>query len=306
MSLGALLAAFGQAAVPSPFFQTVAARVLLETFGSSDAAAELRHAITTGRSRAVVAMGAGVAQVAHGQVVLGRSVIEWAAEADILISPAVDDRGRLALLAIAPTARGMTVRRARSLDNESVAVVALMVVSDEARQLTAQPLALEDLAQVRIMINLLRSALMIGGGRMVLEMTLAHVKRREQFGRPLGALQAVQHVCADMAIELDVAQMSVYQALWLAGNGDPYQREGAIAAYLTSVACERAAVAACQLHGGIGFMKDFPLHHYYRRAKAHSLRIGSPAQLLDLVAATSFGEGGPSRRRTWRLSATTQ
>jgi alkylation response protein AidB-like acyl-CoA dehydrogenase len=145
-----------------------------------------------------------------------------------------------------------------------------------------------NLDALRAVVDLLRCAEMVGGGRRVLEMMVEHLSNRQQFGHPIASFQAVQHACADVAIQLDGARLATYEALWLVTHDRPFAKEAAVAALFTGQACERAVSTAGQLFGGVGYTREFYLHFYYRRAKAQQLRLGSPRNLLEKLATVVF------------------
>jgi alkylation response protein AidB-like acyl-CoA dehydrogenase len=100
------------------------------------------------------------------------------------------------------------------------------------------------------------------------ELAMEHVKTRKQFDKPIGSYQAVSHQVADTYVELELARSLAYWAAWCVAN-DPDQAPVAVAA--AKAAASEAAVAACeraiQVHGGIGFTWEHPLHLYYKRAQ---------------------------------------
>jgi alkylation response protein AidB-like acyl-CoA dehydrogenase len=125
---------------------------------------------------------------------------------------------------------------------------------------------------------------MVGGARRVLDMTVAHVTQRQQFGVALGTFQAVQHACADLAISLDSARLATWEGLSLADQGQRCRAAGAVAGWLAGRAYIAAAETGAQLHGGLGAIRDYPLHFYYRRAQAMAARLGSEAAQLEELA----------------------
>lgn len=113
-------------------------------------------------------------------------------------------------------------------------------------------------------------------GRM-LQMSLTYVQDRVQFGQPIGRFQAVQHRCADMAVAYSGAQSLLYKAAWLLSTGKPAQET-----LLMCHAYGRDAAAivlgqAHQVHGAMGFMMEYPLHQFSRRAKVYELSLGQAA-----------------------------
>jgi alkylation response protein AidB-like acyl-CoA dehydrogenase len=107
-----------------------------------------------------------------------------------------------------------------------------------------------------------------GIAQRALELAVEHAKTREQFGRPIGAYQAVAHPLADTYIESELARSLAYWAAWCVCEGDT---QAAIACAAAKSYAGDAAVAACeraiQTLGGIGFTWEHPLHTYYKRAQ---------------------------------------
>ena len=121
----------------------------------------------------------------------------------------------------------------------------------------------DGLAAYRAEVSLLAAARQLGGGRAVLERTIDHVKTREQFDRAIGTFQAVQHQLADVSAELDATELTVAQGAWAVDAGlapAEVRRFAAIAAVTAAAAFRHATLVAHQLHGGMGFVLDNPLH----------------------------------------------
>jgi alkylation response protein AidB-like acyl-CoA dehydrogenase len=126
----------------------------------------------------------------------------------------------------------------------------------------------------------------LGLAQRCLDMTVAYVKERHQFGRPVGSFQAVKHRLADLwAAVAQARAASRYAAATLAAGGE----DAPLAVALAKSACCEAAVTAAQecvqLHGGIGFTWEHPAHLYLKRAKAASLTYGTPAVHRAAIAS---------------------
>jgi alkylation response protein AidB-like acyl-CoA dehydrogenase len=134
----------------------------------------------------------------------------------------------------------------------------------------------------------------VGVGARALELTLAYVKDREQFGRRIGTYQAVSHPLASSHAELELARSLAWWAAWCVASDDP---EAAVAAAAAKAEAADAAVLACergiQAHGGIGFTWEHVLHRLYKRALWIQSWEASPAQLRAEVAAHLLDRGGP-------------
>jgi alkylation response protein AidB-like acyl-CoA dehydrogenase len=129
-----------------------------------------------------------------------------------------------------------------------------------------------------------KCAEMIGGLQRAFDMTVTYAKEREQFGRPIGSFQAVQHHCANMVIDLDGARFITYNAAWRIAEGLPAHREAAMAKAWTSGAARRVTQLAHQIHGAVSFCEEHDMHLYYRKAKAGEVAFGDGDYHLEKVA----------------------
>ena len=141
-------------------------------------------------------------------------------------------------------------------------------------------IAMETLNEGRIAIG----AQMIGLARAALEYAVAYAKQRKQFGKTIGEFQGVQFELAKMATEIEAARLLVYNAARLKDAGRPFQTEAAMAKYFDSEIAEKAASKAIEVHGGVGFTKDYPVEKLYRDAKIGRIYEGtSNIQLLTIA-----------------------
>jgi alkylation response protein AidB-like acyl-CoA dehydrogenase len=115
---------------------------------------------------------------------------------------------------------------------------------------------------------------MVGGAQKVLEMSLNYAKERKQFGHPIGSYQAIQHYCANMAIDVEASRLNTYHAAWLMSEGLPASKQAAVAKAWVSEAYRRVVALGHQIHGAIGFTKEMDLELYIRRAKAAEVAFG--------------------------------
>ena len=291
----------GRAGAASPLFQTLISVLVLRRL-CGPTAAGLIEALIAGTDRAATVWSTEPARRPWAQSARGASMVigtrapvlvEWAQDADVLVVPAVLDEntGRAVVVRVAADTNGVEVQPVASFDNERMAAVSLTAVAVAASDVLATT-RLSEVEDVFAIRDALRCAEMVGGARRALELAVEYSTGRVQFGRPLGSMQAVQHRCADMLIAVDGAWLTTYEALWLASTGEVDRRALAVAAYQTGQACEQVAVDAAQLTGGMGFMREFPLHVFYRRAKAQQLRLGSVVRRLDTLAEAALGVVG--------------
>ncbi len=126
---------------------------------------------------------------------------------------------------------------------------------------------------------------MCGGAQKVLEMSVEYAKVREQFGRPIGSFQAIQHKCANMLVEVESSKSATYYAAWAVANDVPEAPlAAAMAKAYTSDAYRHTAGEGIQIHGGIGFTWEHDMHLYFKRAKSSEVTFGDAVWNRELVA----------------------
>jgi alkylation response protein AidB-like acyl-CoA dehydrogenase len=125
----------------------------------------------------------------------------------------------------------------------------------------------------------------VGGASRCLEMAVDYAKARSQFGQPIGAFQAIKHMCADMYLDVEQARSAAELAARAAAADDGMLRIHApMAKAFCSEAYVHVAADNIQLHGGIGFTWEHPAHLYYRRALSARAMFGDPAYHRELLA----------------------
>jgi alkylation response protein AidB-like acyl-CoA dehydrogenase len=197
------------------------------------------------------------------------------------------------LVLVDARAPGVTVRPIAFVDaTRSFCEVSLdgVRVGEQARLGSPQPggALLEEL---RDWARVALAAECCGGAEKVLEASVAYARTREQFGRPIGSFQAIQHKCADMLVLVESARSAVWNAAWAVGATRPDERRQAHAAACMakaycSEAYARVAGHGIQIHGGLGFTWEQDPHLYYKRAKADEPLYGDPASCREEVART--------------------
>ena len=120
------------------------------------------------------------------------------------------------------------------------------------------------------------AAVAVGLAQACLDEALAYARERRQFGRPIFEFQAVQHKLADMAVSIELARNQYLKAAWLKDNERPHTFEATAAKLFASEMVEKVASDALQIHGGYGYMREYPVSRYYQGAK-----------LLQIVEGTS-------------------
>ena len=127
-------------------------------------------------------------------------------------------------------------------------------------------------------------ALAVGLAQACLDESLSYANNRTSFGIPISRHQAIQFKLADMAAETHMARLAVYHAARLWDAGKPCRLEASIAKLYSSEACKRAADNAVQIHGGAGFMEEFPVARYWRDVKINEIGEGTSEVQRMLIA----------------------
>jgi alkylation response protein AidB-like acyl-CoA dehydrogenase len=140
----------------------------------------------------------------------------------------------------------------------------------------------------------LLAAWAVGGAERALEITVQYSKDREQFGKPLGAFQALAHYMADASAVVDGAKVLVLEAAWAHGQGKSIARLAPMAKLFASKAFRDVTAMAEQVHGGIGFTLDYDIQLYYRRAKQLQMNWWDGRYLEQRVAADVLDRPGRS------------
>ncbi|MBC9730107.1 acyl-CoA dehydrogenase family protein [Streptomyces sp. TRM68367] len=125
----------------------------------------------------------------------------------------------------------------------------------------------------------------VGAAGRMLELTVGHVRQREQFGRPVGSFQAVQHRLADVHVQVQAARSAAYYSAWATVHGEQHgEQVGGLALAQALEALRCAAAEGIQLHGGIGFTWEHDAHLYFKRSCGDELLFG-PVHRLRARAA---------------------
>lgn len=236
---------------------------------------------------------------------LGRALVPGPLVATVLARDLpVDARGAVCLVEAGPSpllvAHADQAGAALVLAEDGVAVVDTDRLDAEPLERPVDPLTplhrierLPDVspldagaASVRRQGAVLTAALQAGLALRLVELSVDYAKTREQFDRPVGGFQAVKHLCADMYARAELARVAVEAAGVLLddpGSGDP-DRAAAGAKLLADEAATTNGRAAIQVHGGIGFTWELPLHLFLKRAWFHAAEWGTADVLSEQVA----------------------
>ncbi|HEX2032442.1 MAG TPA: acyl-CoA dehydrogenase family protein [Actinomycetota bacterium] len=132
------------------------------------------------------------------------------------------------------------------------------------------------------------AALAVGLAQGCLDESVDYAKEREAFGRPIGAFQGLQFKIADMRVAVETARLATYKAAWLKERGRPYKAAASIAKLYASEVAVTCAREAVQVHGGYGFIEEFPVARFYRDSKVLEIGEGT-SEIQRVLIARELG-----------------
>ena len=285
---GVVAEELGAALHPGPWLSSAVASVrALTRMNVGEDADDLLSRIAAGSTVATVGPLGGARPVADGDVLRGEiSALPDVATADVLLVLA-DDGEKTGLYRVDTASTGVGVRARTHVDPTRKLFDVTLDGVTARRLATAWPGAVDALVD-DVMIASAADAL--GAARAVMTLAVDYAKVRRQFGQPIGAFQAVQHLCVDMYETVELARSGVIHALWAADCADTEERrEAALRAKAFAGRLAAVADTAIQVFGGIGFTWEHDAHLYLKRLLGWSAFLGSPDRFLVDVGARLAG-----------------
>lgn len=130
----------------------------------------------------------------------------------------------------------------------------------------------------------------LGSMQKLLEMSTKYAQERVQFGKQIGSFQAVRHLLADMAVDVESTRSFTYRVAWMVDEGQKIIKEAAMVKYFAAEAYCRVADKAVQVFGGMGYMKELPIERYYRDARITKIYEGTSEIQKGIIAAQLLKE----------------
>ncbi|ABB14411.1 MULTISPECIES: acyl-CoA dehydrogenase family protein [Carboxydothermus] len=148
--------------------------------------------------------------------------------------------------------------------------------------------ALKILAKGRVGL----AARCVGSMQKLLELSTRYAQQRVQFGKPISSFQAIQHMLAEMAVDIEATRWFAYRVAWLVDQGAKVIKEAAAVKLFASEAYGRVVDKAVQIFGGMGYMKEFPIERYYRDARITRIYEGTSEIQKNIIASQILKELG--------------
>jgi 3-oxochol-4-en-24-oyl-CoA dehydrogenase len=288
--------------VAAPFFATACmAAETLSASGDDHLCGDILPRLATGELTATLASSRAVANKAQRWTLRGElSHVADGADADILLVAAETDSGT-GLFTVSGD-EGVHRQRLRTLD-PSRPLAHIRLVDAPARALGSPGEGEAVLARVRPRLLALLAVEQAVLAERTVERTRRYMLERTQFGRPIGAFQALKHRLADAAVRAELASSSAWYAIrQLAAGGADANFAATVAAAACGEAALQNAAEMIQLHGGIGYTWEHDAHLYLRRAKADQYLLAAPQVLLARLGDT-VAEREPGSRSDSRIEA---
>jgi alkylation response protein AidB-like acyl-CoA dehydrogenase len=293
LDLTVLLEEFGRHLVPGPFIPTVVLGAIpLMEAGSEQQQKYWLPKIASGEAIWTMAytepsgrwdpegVELKVTKDADGYVLNGTKLfVQDAHVADWMIvvgrSSGSGEQG-LTGLVVDPKSPGVEINLLKTIASDRQAEVVFNNVKVPANHLLGQEGgAWSWLKPVMMKATVAECAYLVGLAQMDFEISVNYAKERVQFGRPIGSFQAIQHKAADMVTDVDGARFIMYKAAWAVSEGeDSAEMDVSMAKAWCSDASRRVVAHGQQIHGGIGFTKDYKIQLYFRRQKRAELFWG--------------------------------
>jgi alkylation response protein AidB-like acyl-CoA dehydrogenase len=259
-----LMEELGYALAPAPFLSNAAAGLMIQHAGSDAQRDKWLPGIASGEARGTVAY------VENGVA----SLVADADSADVIVLFDSDsDTASVVAASDVKVEKVDTIDSTRSFSR---------VTPSEGEELTGgRGPAGDAVAPIAVAV----AAELVGVAQRAMEMAVEYAKDRQQFGRPIGAYQAVSHRCAQMLLETEGARSATLYAAWTADHEpESLQLAASMAKAYASDAGWRVTSSSLQVHGGIGFTWEHDLHFFLKRAKADGHLFGSAREHRERVA----------------------
>jgi alkylation response protein AidB-like acyl-CoA dehydrogenase len=208
-----------------------------------------------------------------------KTAVPFGTRADLLLVPAMTADGVLVFL-VSPSDGGVKVEAQELTDfSQAGRLVLDGVALDSGRVLGGAEVLRWLVARGTVGV----CAAQVGVLERALELTAEHAKSRVQFGRPIGAFQAVAQRLADAYIDVEAVRLTMWQAAWLLESGAPCDAEVATAKFWAADAGHRVAHTAVHVHGGMGIDTSSPVHRYFVAAKRNEFELGGATAQLRRI-----------------------
>lgn len=304
LDLAVLLEEMGRACLPGPFFSTaVLSKYIIVEAGNEEQKRNFLPKLASGEIIITVAINEESNGIKAEEIKASANLdkdayilnginlfVPDANISDYMVVSArssgnAESRQGLVLFCMNSRSRGITINPLTTICEDKQCEVILEKVRVESENMLGQNG--NGWKYIEKMLNratIAKCAEMIGGAEGVLDLTVPYAKERNQFGRPIGSFQAIQHYLADMLMEVKGAKFITYLAAWKAAQGLSSNEEASMAKLWVSKAFYKVCQLSHKIHGAIGFTDEHDLHLYTKRAIMGELTLGDIYTHEEMIA----------------------
>jgi 3-oxocholest-4-en-26-oyl-CoA dehydrogenase beta subunit len=219
-----------------------------------------------------------------------KTTVFAASQAGLILVPAATPPGVTVFL-VDPAGDGVTVQSQRITGGTAGRVVLDGVLVPAGRVLGSPGAGRDITGWLVAHATVALCARQLGVVERALEMTAEYARNRVQFGKPIGAFQAVSQRLADGYVDVEAVRLTMWQAAWQLAAGQPSETAIATAKFWAADAGHRVAHTAVHVHGGVGIDLDYPLHRYFLAAKQNEFTLGGATAQLRRIGAALANSG---------------
>ncbi len=295
VDMAVVLEEMGRVVHPGPFASTAVAAAGLLTLVAdvSPDAGDLLAALAAGATVATVVLplddelDSWALHASADRITGAATHVADAPAAEVLVVVAHTDRG-LGVFVVEAGAPGLEVTPTETID-ATRRQGAVAFVDTPARRLGSDD-ASDAIAATRDRMVAAAVVDGVGAAEQSLALAVGYAKEREQFGKPIGSFQAVQHLCAEMLQAVELGRAAAYYACWACDAADPAERRRAVtmAVAFAGDGFSRVAASAIQVFGGVGFTWEHDIHLFYKRLLTLQQYGGPPHAHLEALAAIAL------------------
>lgn len=297
LDLVLIIEEMGKYLVSGPFISTIISGLSILKYGTQSQRDELLPKLTEGKliiSHALIEPDAKIVEnkieekvtEKNGNYILNgtRLFAPYAHKSDLIIYAANTKKG-MTLFLIDTKGSGITTTALDTLASDKLSEFTLEEKEVSNKNILGVPGKGDEIInEINQWGSLSVSAYIKGMLDEVLKMTVEHAKTREQFGKKIGTLQAIQHQCSNMATDIDQVKFLTYQAAWKLSEKLPATKEISMAKAWASDASRRTCLMGIKIHGGIGVSEEYNIQIYFRRAKSCELSHGDGDYHREIIA----------------------
>ncbi len=220
-----------------------------------------------------------------------KPLVDYGAEADVLVVPARLDDGTTAVLLVPGDADGVAREPVEVTTGRPTAAVSFAGVRLGADAVLGAGRGSEVVAWIAQRVNVGICMLMAGAAGSAIRLAADYTKQRHQFDRPIATFQAVSNRAGDSYIDTEAITLTAWQAAWRLDAGLPAEDQIAIARFWAAEAGFRVVHAAVHVHGGVGVDRDYPLHRHFLLARQLELTLGNGEEHLAALGRSIAAAG---------------